>query len=50
MKQKRFLETIPIDAKVLFKIKGTLAGKDVIIAISPAKEKNYINPKIATSW
>ena len=47
LNEGRFLETLPIDAKVLFKIKGTLARKDVTIAISPVEDKNYINPKIA---
>lgn len=47
IKEGRFLETVPTDAKVLFKFKGILARKDVTIAISLAKDKNYINPKIA---
>ena len=49
MESGRFLEleTLPIDPKALLKVKGSIAGKDVTIAISPAEEKNYINPKIA---
>ena len=47
IKEGRFLETLPIDAKVLFKFKGTLVGKDVTIAISPTEDKNDVNPKIA---
>ena len=47
MKAKRFLETLPRDSKALSNIKGTLAGKDVIISISLAEDTNYITPKIA---
>ena len=47
MKAIRFLETAPRDGKALFNIKGTLAGKDVIISISPTENANYITPKIA---
>ena len=32
---------------MLFKIKGTLAGKYVTISSSPSEDKNDINPKIA---
>lgn len=31
---------------MLFRIKRTLAGKHVIISISPAENKNYINSKL----
>ena len=47
MKAIRFPETLPRDGKALFNIKGTLAGKDVFIYISPAEDANYITPKIA---
>ena len=47
IKDEIFLETLSGYAKVLFKIKGTLAGKYITISISPTKEKNYINPDLA---
>jgi len=46
LKGGRFSETSIGYAKILFKIKGTIAGKDVTIAISPTEDKNYITPKI----
>lgn len=42
----KFPETSRNYASVLFS-KGSIAGKDVIIAISPAEDKKYITPKIA---
>ena len=47
VKEGRFPETKYNYALVLFRIKGSIAGKDVTIAISPAENKNYIKPKIA---
>jgi len=32
---------------MLFRIKGSIAVKYITITISPAKDKNYIKPKIA---
>jgi hypothetical protein len=32
---------------VLFRIKGTLVGKDIIISISPTQDKNYVSTKCA---
>ena len=47
LKEGRIPKTSRSYASVLFRIKGSIAGKDVTIAISPAEDKNYITPKIA---
>ena len=46
IKDERFLETFPTNAKVLFKFKGILVGKNITISISPAEGTNYIAPKL----
>jgi len=47
MINERSLETSLNSGLVVFKIKGTLAGKYVIIFIFSAENKNYINRKLA---
>lgn len=47
MKERRFPESSYNSASLLFKIKGTLAGKNVIISILPIEDKYYMNPKLA---
>lgn len=46
IKAGRFPKTKYNYVSVLFRNKGSIAEKDVTIAISPTKDKNYINPKI----
>ena len=42
---ERFPETFSTCVYTLFKIKGSLAGRDIIIFISPVKRSNYVSPK-----
>lgn len=44
---ERFPETFSTCVYTLFKIKGSLAGRDIIISISAAERSNYVNPKCA---
>lgn len=46
MKEGRFSETSYNYASILFRIKGSLLGKDVTISISVPKDKKYIKRKI----
>jgi len=47
MKEGRFSRTSFNYASVLFRIKRTLAGKDITISIALAKRNNYMSPKFA---
>ena len=47
LKEGRFPKTSCSYALVLFKIKGSIVGKDVTIAISLSEDKNYVTPKIS---
>ena len=44
-KKEKFPITLQRNAAILFKIKGTLAGKDITISIAPAESNNYISTK-----
>ena len=43
----RFPKTFSKCVDTLFKIKGSLAGRDIIISISPTERSNYVSPKCA---
>jgi len=43
----RFPKTFTKGVFTLFRIKGTLAGKDIIISIAPTRDKNYASTKCA---
>ena len=42
-KKQNFPITLQKNVAILFRIKGTLAGKDIPISISPAERNNYIS-------
>ena len=42
---ERFPETHSKCVYTLFKIKGSLARRDIIISISPTERSNYVSPK-----
>ena len=44
---ERFPKTFSKCVDTLFKIKGSLAGRDIIISISPIEGSNYVSPKCA---
>ena len=44
---ERFPKTFSTCVYTLFKIKGSLAGRDIIISISPTERSNYVSPKCA---
>ena len=44
---ERFPKTFSKCADTIFKIKGSLAGRDIIISISPTEGSNYVSPKCA---
>ena len=44
---ERFLETFGKYVATLFQIKGSLAGRDIIISICPIERSNYVSPKCA---
>ena len=44
---ERFPETRSTCVRTLFNIKGSLAGRDIIISISPTEGSNYVSPKCA---
>ena len=44
---ERFPETRSACVRTLFNIKGSLAGRDIIISISPTERSNYVSPKCA---
>ena len=46
-KKEKFHITLKTIVAILFRIKGTLAGKDINISITPAKRNNYINTEFA---
>ena len=45
--ERRFPSTSKIYASVLFRLKGTIRGKDVTIFIAPAENNNYIYAEFA---
>ena len=47
MKEGRFPKTYSMCVRALFKIKGSLAGKEVIISIDPAQNNNYVSIECA---
>ena len=42
---ERFPETHSTYVYKLFKIKGSLAGRDIIISVSPIERSNYVSPE-----
>ena len=42
-KKENFPITLQINVAILFRIKGTLARKDITISIAPAERNNYIS-------
>ena len=44
---ERFPETRSTCVRTLFNIKGSLAGRDIIISTSPTEASNYVSPKCA---
>ena len=46
-KKQNFPITLQKNVSILFRIKGTLAGKDITISIAPAERNNYINTEFA---
>ena len=46
-KKEKFPITLKINVAILFKINGTLAGKDITISIAPAESNNYISTEFA---
>ena len=42
---ERFPETRSTFVRTLFNIKGSLAGRDIIISTSPTEGSNYVSPK-----
>ena len=46
-KKEKFPITLQRNVAILFRIKGTLAGKDITISIAPVESNNYISTKFA---
>ena len=46
-KKQNFPITLQKNVAILFRIKGTLAGKDITISIAPAERNNYISTEFA---
>ena len=46
-RKKRFPITSKINVSILFRIKGTLAGKDITISIALAEINNYISTEFS---
>ena len=46
-KKEKFPITLQTNVAILFRIKGTLAGKDITISIAPAESNNYIGTEFA---
>ena len=46
-KKENFPITLQKNVSILFRIKGTLAGKDITISIAPAERNNYISTEFA---
>ena len=46
-RSKIFLSPYKKNVAMLFRIKGTLAGKDITISIAPAERNNYISIELA---
>ena len=46
-KKEKFSITLKRNVAILFRIKGTLAGKDITISIAPAESNNYISTEFA---
>ena len=42
-KKQNFPITLQKNVSILFRIKGTLVGKDITISIAPTKSNNYIS-------
>ena len=47
-KKQKFPITLQKTIAILFRIKGTLAGKDITISIELAESNNYISTEFAT--
>jgi hypothetical protein len=45
--KRRFPKTFSKTIYALFRIKGTLAGKDIIISIAPTQDNNYVSTECA---
>lgn len=43
-----FLKLLVNVLVTIFKIKGSLAGRDIIISIGPSEDNNYVSTKCAT--
>ena len=48
-KKEKFPITLQRNVAILFRIKGTLAGKDITISIAPAESNNYISTEFANN-
>ena len=46
-KKQNFPITLQKNVSILFRIKGTLARKDITISIAPAERNNYISIEFA---
>jgi hypothetical protein len=46
-KKGRFPKNFTKSVSALFRIKGTLGRKDIIISIAPTQDKNYVSTKCA---
>jgi hypothetical protein len=47
MEKRKFPKTSRVSASVLFRVKGTLGGKDFNISITPTEHNNYISDESA---
>ena len=46
-KKEKFHITLQINVAIMFRIKGTLAGKAITISIAPVESNNYISIEFA---
>ena len=46
-KKEKFPITLQRNFAILFRIKGTLSGKDITISIAPGERNNYISTEFA---
>ena len=46
-KKEKYPITLQRNVSILFRSKGTLAGKDINISIAPTESNNYIRTKFA---
>ena len=48
-KKEKIPITLQRNVAIIFRIKGTLAGKDITISIAPAKSNNNISTEFANN-